>query len=300
MKNTLLFIALILFLPGAVYAQNPDTANTPLWTKKASFGVNVTNVGLLNWAGGGQSSFSISSLAKAQAKYQKGKNSWINTFEAGYGVVRQGNIQDFRKSDDRLILSSKFARSFTEKGKVAYSALMDFRTQMDNGWAYSQDSNDQQIRTLQSAFFAPAYLTTSIGAELKPNEDFYLMISPISGKITFVMDENLAAQGAYGVDSGSNLRLELGAVLTCKWDKDIMENINFQTSLNLFQAYRRGAFVDVLWDNLLELKVNDYISSTISTQMIYDEDVDVSRQDGTVGPAVQFKHVFTIGFLMKL
>jgi hypothetical protein len=54
-----------------------------------------------------------------------------------------------------------------------------------------------------------------------------------------------------------------------------------------------------MWDNLLEMKVNDFISSTISTQMIYDEDVKFTNDDGTEEARVQLKYVFNVGFLYK-
>ena len=36
---------------------------------------------------------------------------------------------------------------------------------------------------------SPGYMLMSIGMEYKPNDKFFLMLSPIGGKATFVMNE---------------------------------------------------------------------------------------------------------------
>ncbi|HEY9117893.1 MAG TPA: hypothetical protein VIN11_08725, partial [Roseivirga sp.] len=48
----------------------------------------------------------------------------------------------------------------------------------------------------------------------------------------------------------------------------------------------------------LNLKVNDFIKSRVSTQLIYDDDVKVTRSDGTRGRDIQLKNVITVGFVL--
>ncbi|MBI1183649.1 DUF3078 domain-containing protein [bacterium] len=298
-KNLLVFLAISLCVSSQIQAQDSLSEETSHWAKSASFGLNVTNVGLSNWAGGGQNSFAIAGLVKAQATYTNNHVTWLNTLESGYGLVRQGDVKQFRKSDDRFIVTSKWSKAFGDT-KWAYTGLLDFRTQMTNGYKYYTDDNGVDQQTIISRLLAPGYLALSLGGEYKPNENFYMMASPLSGKLTFVMDKTLASQGAFGVDSNKMLRKELGAVFNMRFSKDLAKNISYEVKLNLFQAYRKGAFVDIMWDNLLEMKVNDFISSTISTQMIYDEDVLFANADGTKQPRVQWKYVFNVGFLIKI
>jgi hypothetical protein len=66
------------------------------------------------------------------------------------------------------------------------------------------------------------------------------------------------------------------------------------TKLGLFSNYLENPqYVDVNWDLLITLKVNEYISASIQTQLIYDHDIkfgpdlDESR--------VQFKELFGLG-----
>jgi hypothetical protein len=44
------------------------------------------------------------------------------------------------------------------------------------------------------------------------------------------------------------------------------------------------------------MKVNKYINVSLSTNLIYDQDIQITRKDETVGPAVQFKEVLAVGF----
>jgi len=305
MKNLFVF-ALAMLATVSVYAQDEGAGEEEIpsyWTKTASFGLNITNVGLTNWAGGGKSSLAIAGLVKANATYSKEQITWVSTFEAGYGLLRQEddfNVLQLRKSDDRLILTSKWSKDFGES-PWAFTALADFRTQMTDGFEYFYDENNVLQENVISRLMAPGYLTVALGGEYKPNDNFYAMASPVSGKVTFVMDDDLSNIGAFGVDTGKTIRTELGAIFNMRWAWNIAENVNYETKLNLFQAYRSGAMVDVMWDNLIEMKVNDYITTTFSTQLIYDEDVLIfSDKDGLTKERVQFKHVLNVGFLFTI
>src|SRR3546814_4615805 len=64
------------------------------------------------------------------------------------------------------------------------------------GYNYSKDND----RTKVSNFLAPAYVTTSLGLDYKPSKAFSLLLSPLAGKITLVLDQELADQGRFGVE----------------------------------------------------------------------------------------------------
>lgn len=88
--------------------------------------------------------------------------------------------------------------------------------------------------------------------------------------------------------------------------KDIFTNVNFKTKLELFSNYLNNPQnIDVNWECLLSMKVNKYISATVSTQLVYDDDIKIavdSNNDGLAdknGPRVQFKEVLGIGLSYK-
>ena len=79
-----------------------------------------------------------------------------------------------------------------------------------------------------------------------------------------------------------------------------MENITLTTKLSLFSNYANNPQnIDVNWETLLELKVNKFISATISTHLLYDDDISITDSKGKVGPRTQFKEVIGVGFAYK-
>lgn len=297
------FLLCLLLLAGQAFSQT-DTAAVPanpkLWRTHGSVNVNFSKVGLHNWAAGGQSSLSGLGLVNLQAHYKDRFKAWDNLFEAGYGILQQGESdQPIRKSDDRLLITSKFSRNdiFWKIGAVA---LADFRTQFAPGYSYPLDSLKREMdRVLISKFMSPGYLTTSLGFEYRREEHFYLILSPIASKFTFVLDDSLSAQGVYGVPAGEHMRTEFGAYLNSMIQQDIWTNVNFQSRLNLFSSYKKPSSIDVNWENLITFKINKYLNSSVSTTLIYDEDITVLRNDGTSGRATQFRYTFALGFGYK-
>ena len=50
------------------------------------------------------------------------------------------------------------------------------------------------------------------------------------------------------------------------------------------------------------MKINKYLTATLTTHLIYDDDIIISREvDGKIkeGPTTQFKEVFGVGFSYK-
>jgi hypothetical protein len=91
---------------------------------------------------------------------------------------------------------------------------------------------------------------------------------------------------------------------------NLMENITLQSKIDLFSNYLKDfGNIDVSWETLLSMKVNKFISATLSTHLIYDDDIGIlSEKDddgnGTLDDysfsKVQFKEVLAIGFSIQL
>ena len=319
MKKIFLFTALITCLgvtaqtteaEKKLKAQNSDT--TQGWKTGGVFGVNFSQVSLTNWAAGGQSSVTVSGILDVFANYKKGNSAWDNNLTLGYGEVKQG-VASWIKSDDRILLTSKYGKKASEDWY--YAGLMNFKSQFTRG--YSDPSKANVI----SDFLAPGYLLGALGMDYKPNDNFTMFISPFTAKLTMVTIQELADAGAYGVEaaeynnlgektkSGENTRLEVGGYMRMLYKKQLMENITFQTNVDLFSNYsEEPTHIDVNWDNLLSMKVNKYITTTISTSLIYDHDIDIAETDSKgiqkvdsnglpiIGPRTQFKYVLAVGF----
>ena len=53
--------------------------------------------------------------------------------------------------------------------------------------------------------------------------------------------------------------------------------------------------IDIFWDVLLNMKINDWFSTNLSTNLIYDNEVKIVQKDGKAGPRVQFKEILGVG-----
>jgi hypothetical protein len=318
MLKNLILIAILTFFSINIYAQTTEaeailkkqTADSlDGWKTGGVISINLTQVSLTNWASGGNNSISVNGILSLFANLKKGNSTWDNSLDLNYGMLQQGD-EAMRKTDDKIDFTSKYGQKAFKKWY--YAGLVNFKSQMTPGYNYPDDS------TKISNFMAPAYTLVAIGMDYKPSGVFTLFISPLTMKTTFVNDQTLADAGAYGVDPaeydnfgvllkhGKAMRSEYGGYLRAQFKKDIMENINLQSKLELFSNYAENPdHVDVNWEVLIAMKVNKYISATLSTQLIYDHDVDIAVDTNgddiidKVGPRTQFKEVLGVGLSYK-
>ena len=297
MKN---YFAMVLALVccAPLFAQDTAPADTTYWTKGGVGSLTFSQVSLTNWAAGGENSVSLNGFLNMFANYARDRTSWENRAAFGYGILKQGSGAPV-KSDDQINISTKYGYQLKRgPGRWFFSSLLDFKTQFVEG----VDAEGNRI----SNFMAPGYLVLATGISYKIKDKFSLNIAPVTGKFTFVTDDTLAAVGAFGVDPGKNARAELGTFLSVFYKDDIATNVNYETRLELFNNYLENfGNIDVNWQNILFMKVNKYLTVNFQTNLIYDDDIDIqidNNDDGVIdeiGPRVQFKSVFGVGFTYK-
>jgi len=299
MKNTLLLFGISFFLStSALFAQTTDAEDALRevaedvaegWQTGGLFSLGFSQVSLTNWAAGGQGSLAGNALVALSADYTKGSFVWNNAFELGYGLMKQGD-ESLIKTDDKIDLLSKLGKQASEHWY--YTGLLNFRTQMTPG--YNHPDDEDKISDL----LAPAYLLGAIGMDYKPTADFSLFLSPATAKITIVNDQRLADAGAFGVDPGSKSRSEFGGYVRATYKTNIRENITLQSKLDLFSNYLdKPQNIDINWENLLLMKVTQYITVSFATHLIYDADILFDTTDDGIGDSskVQFKQILGVG-----
>jgi hypothetical protein len=294
--NKIIVVICTLLSISVIAGAQQDTS----WKKGGFVNLNFSQVSLNQWAQGGENSLALAGALSLFANYAKDKTTLDNSFDLAYAMLKSGKAP-LRKNDDRIEFTSKYGRLI--KGKWYYSALFNFKSQLANGFNYPDDS------TVVSKFLAPGYITIALGVNYKPVDYFQLFLSPATGKLTIVNKQELADLGAYGVDAaikdangiirkgtGKNSKAEFGAYLNMKFKKEIMENVTLFTKLELFDNYtdkdkNNTTNVDVNWETGLNLKVNKFITATVTTQLIYDDNI-IKR--------TQFKEVLGVGLAYKL
>jgi hypothetical protein len=289
------------------------------WKISGFFGLNFSQTWLSNWQGGGQDNLAGNSILNIQAVYKKNKQEWTNKLDAQYGLMRPGfGIKNLRKNIDQLFALSKYNINAFNKYWF-YAAQADYRTQFAPGYTYSGDSI---VGRATSDFNSPGYIQLALGLDYKPTDYFSATFAPLAGKVTLVNRQYLADEGAYGVEKavtdtmgnvithGKRSRLEFGGRIILKFKKDIVKNVNLDSYLDLFSNYMNNpGNIDVVFNNLLTMKVNKYLSANVICQMIYDDDITIKRDingDGLYdrpteinGPRLQVLTTIAVGFGYK-
>ena len=118
------------------------------------------------------------------------------------------------------------------------------------------------------------------------------------------MDDLLSATGSFGVDPGSKSRSEFGGLVKLLYIKnDIIKNVNFATNLDLFSNYLENPEkIDVNWEVIIDMKINDFLTATFNTFLVYDYDVKFTEVENGVSvetDKVQFKELLGVGLTYK-
>ena len=298
LKISLLFL-LFFQLQAPIIAQLDTLTFDSTQSKitKGYFNINFSNVGLSNWAGGGQDALSLGGEFDYNIQVAKKRRIHDLSLNAVYGVTKVEGFRTFRKTDDQLNVRSLYGRQIAKRSYITF--LSEFWTQLTNGFEFD-DSGAEEIRRLVSQPLAPGYLNTNLGYTIRKQDHYALTLSPFTGKLTMVLDDSLSTAGAFGVRAGKRTRFEGGAGFSGNYTTELMSNVVFKVALTLFSNYNKPEAIDVNLRSSLKMKVNEIISSGFSIALIYDEDVDVLRDDGSVGPAWQFRNVINVGVYLKI
>ncbi|MDT0645652.1 DUF3078 domain-containing protein [Zunongwangia sp. F260] len=243
------------------------------------------------WTGGGTSSIAGNLTVDYNINYRQDSFTWRNKILGNYGLTKVRTDEFPRKSSDRLDINSLAGLEIEESG-FYYSFFLNFRTQFDKGYRFSEDADGETIRTETTHFLSPAYLQAGPGIMYKKNENFVINLAPATSRFIFVDDRFTTGpdyqDGEYfGVDRGKSMRFEFGSSLNILANFELLENVIMSNSVNFYQNYldKPGNIdIDYLMD--LQMDINDYLSANLLFQAIYD--------DNAVA-AFQIREVFGVG-----
>ena len=280
-----------------------------------SYGININQLSLTNWAAGGENSWSGKAFADFKLVYHTKVVEQTFGGAFAFGLSRFGDKR-IEKSDDKIDLSYSLSRNTKDRWKI--TMVSTFNTQFANGYKYPNDS------TIISTFMAPAYLTLSGGYAYKTkNERFQIYLSPIAGKITFVLNQDLADAGSFGVKKGyydedgnwvpgEKIAASIGINIITNYKQPIGKNIHYATMLNLFYNYieRRDdnrLRLDVNWENTVNFVITKYITTILFVHLKYDhnttfpvyEDIEGVQTVVDYVPKLQLKESIGIAFVHR-
>ena len=280
---------------GTTITKDPNDTTKMTWKTGGLFNLTFNQAALSNWAAGGDKfALSLNSLLNLYAYYTDGRRSWDNFLLSAYGLTNTTSLGT-RKTDDRFDITSRYGYDLGKKWYL--SALFDFRTQFAPGYNYTSANSKQ----LTSDLLAPAYALLSLGINYKPNNNFSVFLSPVTARELIVKNDSLAAQGAYGVDSGKTSRFEFGAFASINYRSNLSKTAAYVGRLDLFSDYLDNPQNLALYmTNVLNVKVTALVSMNLNLTFIYDDRIKSVKADGSFGgPALQLQEVLGIGLAYK-
>lgn len=284
---------------------------------EGNIGLTLNQLAITHWAAGGESSGSGKLTSHVTYSYKRKLFSYVVDGIFAYGLANYAKDKRTEKSEDRCELS--MTASHNNNSNLTFTSIASLKTQFSKGYAYPNDS------VAISGFFAPAYLTLSAGYNYNFNNIVSVYVSPIAGRMTFVMNQELADAGSYGVEAGywniingdstwvkgKNILSELGVNVLIKYKHTINEDLSIFSTLNLYNNYMdpnksNRWNIDVDWETGIKFTINKRISTILNIHLIYDDNIKFNIPEIVNGveiikqkPILQFKESLGITFLYK-
>ena len=279
-----------------MFSQSNDIPEKWKNSGNALFLVNQSSFS--NWTSGGQSSISGTLKIDYNFNYSDNGWDWDTKVISNFGLNKISGSDFLKKTDDRIEINSVLGKKFNNDiiGRWSYSSFFNFQTQFAKGYRFGRDANGNPNRTEKSRFFSPATVQLGVGMYWKKSKDLWVNLAPMTGKLILVnrrFTENLNENQTYfGVKKGGNSRFELGASIRSYYKSEIFENVTMENRLSLYSDYLdRPQNIDFDCTFNFIMKVNQYVSTNLIFQFVYDDN-EIRR--------VQVREVLGVGLNIDL
>lgn len=242
-----------------------DSVKAKNWSVVGQNTLMLNQAAFSNWVSGGANNVGWLAGINYNITYEKSKDLWENIVMLGYG---QNNTQSLgnRKTQDVINLSTNYGREIYKHWYASVGAGL--LTQFAPGY----DDGNNPAATKLSNFMAPGYINLGAGFTYRPNDNFTVTLRPANAKWTIVMDKDLQYAGSYGLkNNGDSSLFQFGFLGTAMYKVKLMENINLMNTASVFSNYLDHPDRLVLgYSGVLNMKINKYISSNITLDLLYD------------------------------
>ena len=296
LKINITYLLIFLCLTNFLFSQSNDIPEKWKNSGNALFLVNQSSFS--NWTSGGQSSISGTLKIDYNFNYSDNGWDWDTKVISNFGLNKISGSDFLKKTDDRIEINSVLGKKFNNDiiGRWSYSSFFNFQTQFAKGYRFGRDANGNPNRTEKSRFFSPATVQLGVGMYWKKSKDLWVNVAPMTGKLILVnrrFTENLNENQTYfGVKKGGNSRFELGASIRSYYKSEIFENVTMENRLSLYSDYLdRPQNIDFDCTFNFIMKVNQYVSTNLIFQFVYDDN-EIRR--------VQVREVLGVGLNIDL
>ena len=211
-----------------------------------------------------------------------------------FGVNKNSDSKFFKKIDDRIEINSVMGKKFIDR--FSFSSFLNFKTQFAKGFKYSTNDEGNETRIEKTRLFSPAYIQLGVGIYWKKNNSLWVNFAPVTGRLIlaskkFTNDLNQDEE-YFGIPRGQNSRFELGASISAFYKFDLVENVVLEQRINLYSDYLYKADnVDLDYTRSAFMKINNYLSTTLVIQCLYDDNA-IKK--------LQLREVFGLAFVIDI
>jgi len=260
---------------------NKDTTVLSGWKHTAATGLNLSEMSFTNWAAGGENALSYTLWVQGRSALYGERTVWKNSYKFAFGQARLADA-GLRKTDDEIYVETFLVYKIgTTINPYAAATL---RTQFAPGYSYIAD-----VGTKVSKFFDPAYITQSAGAAYQP-------LPGLSTRVGLALREVVTSVFTqYANDANTTdvkkVRVNGGLESVSELSTMVVENVGLVARLELFSPFDAMDRIIVRNDYAVIAKVNEYITTNLTLNLI---------NDVTVTPRTQVKQALTLGVTYNL
>lgn len=287
-------LALALLTVSIASAQEADTLTAADgWRSSLVASLSGNQSSFSNWQEGGVNALSVTSSVDGVFDRVFGRVLTTQSLRLALGALQQDTL-DVRKSLDVIRYAVSAERT---GGPIRPAVSASFRTQFAPGFDYAPTAEEypdlevvpgEELKV--SDVVSPLIMTQTVGVAYRPGGGF-VGRAGLGVKETVVGIERL--RPVYGNDPTEAVRVEAGLDVELALEREVMDNVTLRSRLSTFQSFSQigSDAPDVLFENVLLLKVNDIINVTLDGAVLFDADVS---QD------VQLREALSVGLAFGL
>lgn len=290
-----LFFAISIFL--GIYANAQEevkkdsvkTDTVKYWSVLGKNTLMINQAAFSNWVGGGANNIGWLAGVNYNITYEKGKDLWENIITLNYGQNNTSGLGT-RKTQDVINISTNYGRQFSKSWYLSGGASL--QTQFAAGY---EDGNNPAAKKI-SNFMAPGYLNFGLGITYRPDDNLTVTLRPANARWTLVLDPDLQLAENYGLkQDGDSSLLQFGFLGTALYKVKLMQDIYLTNTASVFSNYLDHPDRLVLaYGALLNMKVNKFISTNITLDVLYDHNqIQKTQLKQTLG--VGFSYILNNG-----
>lgn len=176
---------------------------------------------------------------------------------------------------------------------INLAILSNLSTRFFNGYDYQSDGSGLVTRIPGSSFLTPLIWTFSCGIGIQVPRFLMLNFGLSAARLTWIRDkkrlESSGSTNFFGVPKDKNHLFEFGLTMHLLIDKNLGGWGNWNCDILVFKNYNKSA--DLVLKNLIGIKINKFIKTSVQTRLIYEENVCKT---------LQIENLISVGFNIRL